>query len=79
MFPLVTSHYFGLLAMGSIFGLILLGATLGGVIGPWLAGLIFDLTNKYFLGFLSGAGSMLIGSLLTFFLPPNALPKAHVS
>ncbi len=69
IFPLITVQYFGLFAMGSIFGLVLLGATLGGVTGPWLAGLIFDVTNKYFWGFLIGAGSMATGILLTLFLP----------
>ena len=68
LFPLITAKYFGLLALGSIFGLILLGATLGGVIGPWLGGAVFDLTGSYSVGFLSGAGSMLLGVLLTFML-----------
>ena len=72
MFPLVTSEYFGLAAMGSIFGLILLGATLGGVIGPWLAGFIFDFANHYFYGFLAGMISMIIGLVLTLQLPSGA-------
>jgi MFS family permease len=69
MFPLVTSEYFGVFAMGSIFGLILLGATLGGVIGPWLAGFIFDLAGRYFYGFLAGMVSMAMGLILTMYLP----------
>jgi OFA family oxalate/formate antiporter-like MFS transporter len=71
VFPLITTQYFGVFAMGSIFGLILLGATLGGVIGPWLAGFIFDITEKYFFGFLAGAGSMGIGLILTLSLPTS--------
>ncbi len=69
MFPLVTSEYFGLVAMGSIFGLIVLGATLGGVVGPWLAGFIFDLANDYFYGFLAGMISMAMGVILSVYLP----------
>jgi len=69
VFPLITIQYFGLFAMGAIFGLILLGATLGGVIGPWLSGFIFDITGKYFFGFLAGAGSMGIGLILALSLP----------
>jgi len=69
VFPLITTQYFGLFAMGAIFGLILLGATLGGVIGPWLSGFIFDITGKYFFGFLAGAGSMGIGLILALSLP----------
>jgi MFS family permease len=73
IFPLVTEEYFGLLAMGSIFGLILLGATIGGVIGPWLAGFIFDLTGRYFWGFITGAVSMLLGLVLAILLRPGTL------
>ncbi len=69
MFPLVTSEYFGVFAMGSIFGLILLGATLGGVVGPWLAGFIFDSAGQYFYGFLAGMFSMAMGLILTLYLP----------
>jgi MFS family permease len=72
MFPLVTSEYFGVFAMGSIFGLILLGATLGGVVGPWLAGFIFDLAGQYFYGFLAGMISMAMGLILTLYLPSGA-------
>ena len=73
IFPLVTEEYFGLFAMGSIFGLILLGATIGGVIGPWLAGFIFDLTGRYFWGFITGAVSMLLGLVLAILLRPGTL------
>lgn len=69
LFPIITIQYFGILAMGSIFGLILLGATIGGVTGPFLAGLIFDYTNEYYWGFIIGAGSMAIGAVITCFLP----------
>jgi MFS family permease len=73
IFPLVTEEYFGLFAMGSIFGLILLGATIGGVIGPWLAGFIFDLTGRYYWGFITGAISMLLGLVLAILLRPGTL------
>jgi len=72
MFPLVTAEYFGVAAMGSIFGLILLGATLGGTVGPWLAGFIFDLAGQYFYGFLAGMVSMAMGLILTLYLPSGA-------
>ena len=77
MFPLVTSEYFGVAAMGSIFGLILLGATLGGTVGPWLAGFIFDLAGQYYYGFLAGMISMGMGLILTLYLPSaTSLKKA---
>jgi MFS family permease len=77
MFPLVTSEYFGVAAMGSIFGLILLGATLGGTVGPWLAGFIFDLAGQYYYGFLAGMISMGMGLILTLYLPSAASLKKN--
>lgn len=62
VFPLATIDCFGLRAMGSIFGVILLGATLGGTIGPALAGFIFDMTKVYRNAFLSGGLSMIVGA-----------------
>ncbi|MFH1112340.1 MAG: MFS transporter [Pseudomonadota bacterium] len=68
VFPLVTADLFGVTAFGAIFGLILLGATVGGTIGPVLAGFIFDSTKQYWGGFLAGALSMAIGGALSFLL-----------
>ena len=70
VFPLATSEYFGLKNMGSIFGVVLLGATLGGTAGPTLAGGIFDMTRAYHLAFLSAFSAMIIGGLLPFLLKP---------
>ncbi len=75
VFPLVTSEIFGVKAFGAIFGLILLGATVGGTIGPTLAGLIFDSTKEYWGGFLAGALSMGIGGALSFLLSGKNLKQ----
>jgi len=64
VFPLMTGELFGLRAMGSIFGVILLGATLGGTIGPAMAGFIFDISRTYGIAFLSGAMAMFMGAAL---------------
>jgi MFS family permease len=64
MFPLATAEYFGLKAMGTLFGVILLGATLGGTIGPALAGALFEATRHYqtafWLGGLANAGGVFL-------------------
>ena len=70
VFPLATSEYFGLKNMGTIFGVVLFGATLGGTAGPALAGRIFDLTQAYTLAFLSAFSAMILGGLLPFLLKP---------
>ncbi|MGD9123483.1 MAG: MFS transporter, partial [Desulfarculaceae bacterium] len=64
VFPLAASEFFGLKAMGSIFGLLIMGATIGGTIGPTLAGHLFDLTQAYFWAFMAGGISIAIGAVL---------------
>ena len=76
IFPLITEQYFGLIELGSIFGLILLGATLGGVTGPIVAGYLFDLTQSYNYGIYFGAGSMAVGVFLSLLLPTNTSQTA---
>jgi len=64
IFPLATAELFGVRAMGSLFGISLLGATIGGSSGPLLAGFSFDLTHSYFSAFAAGAVSIGIGIIL---------------
>ncbi|MBI3078875.1 MAG: MFS transporter [Deltaproteobacteria bacterium] len=51
---------FGGRHFGAIFGLIQLGSGLGGVLGPWLAGWIFDHLGSYALAFLLILGNILL-------------------
>jgi len=65
--PLV-ADLFGLLAHGVILGVVVFSVTIGGAIGPLLAGYIFDITSSYHLTFLvcvalSVAGLILISRL----------------
>jgi MFS family permease len=46
MSPL-TAEYFGTASHGAIFGMIIFASTIGGAIGPLLAGYVFDLTGSY--------------------------------
>ena len=64
VFPLASAELFGLKAMGSIFGLLVLGATLGGTVGPVLAGHIFDVTSSYMWAFMTGAISMAVAAVM---------------
>jgi MFS transporter, OFA family, oxalate/formate antiporter len=64
IWPLATAELFGLRSMGSIFGIILLGATIGASAGAPLAGLVFDKTGRYGMAFLGGALSMGAGVAL---------------
>ena len=69
----VVAEYFGMRAHGSIFGTILFCGTLGGSVGPILAGRVFDLTGSYQPSFISLGLLALIGLVLAFYLP---YPKA---
>jgi MFS family permease len=53
--PLFVGKYFGTKAMATLVGLAMFVTCLGGAIGPWLAGLIFDSTHSYQGAFIAGA------------------------
>ena len=63
------AEYFGTRSVGAIFGGIVLFGTVGGAIGPILAGRIFDLTGSYFTAFLVLACMATLGLLLVLTLP----------
>ena len=54
--PVLTSRIFGLRHMGSIYGTILVGAGVGGVTGPIIAGAVFDSLESYRIAFMVAAG-----------------------
>jgi len=62
---------FGTQAHGTIFGLIIFFGTLGGTIGPVIAGLIFDQTKNYSMAFLMLTAMAALGLLLTTQLRPK--------
>ncbi len=65
----MAAELFGLRAHGAIFGIIAFGGSLGGAVGPTLAGYIFDKSGSYqsaflLLGIITAVGAI-IASLLT--------------
>ena len=68
--PTMAGGYFGLKAMGSIFGVINIAQNVGLSIGPLLAGFIFDITGSYFYAFLTAAILMIIALILSLILRP---------
>jgi MFS family permease len=62
------AELFGTASHGTLFGLILFCGTIGGSVGPWLTGYVFDTTGSYQIAFiiliaLATAGLGLISSL----------------
>ena len=55
---------FGLAAHGSIFGLLAVGFTFGGSLGPVITGYLFDTTGNYNIAFLAAAVVGFIGAIL---------------
>ncbi|MFC1988193.1 MFS transporter, partial [Chloroflexota bacterium] len=67
---LIIADLFGLGSHGVIFGSVIVGATIGGAIGPFVTGSIFDIMHHYQLAFLISAGMALIGLILALFIRP---------
>jgi len=68
LFPALTGELLGLRHLGASFGMVLLGAAVGGTIGPILAGHIFDSTGSYFFAFTIASGCILLAAVLSLFL-----------
>lgn len=71
LFPALTGELLGIRHLGANFGMVLLGAAVGGTIGPILAGHIFDTTGSYLFAFASAAGCMLLAAILSLLLKPG--------
>ncbi len=63
------AEYFGMRAHGALFGTVLFFGTIGGSIGPILAGLAFDVTGSYQLAFLSLLILAILGLALVLSMP----------
>lgn len=64
------AEFFGMGAHGAIFGVVLFSGTLGGALGPLIAGRVFDTSGSYDMAFLGLALMALIGLLLVRSLRP---------
>lgn len=56
---------------GSIQGTIILAASLGGAIGPWLAGVLHDISGTYWSALLIVVCALMTGSLLMWLIRPR--------
>jgi MFS family permease len=66
--PVLMGRFFGLRALAALVGVIVFGATVGGAIGAWVGGQIFDVTQSYQLAFTIAATASFIGIVLTLVL-----------
>ena len=64
------AEFFGTGSHGVIFGCVLFSGTIGGAIGPLLAGSLYDLTGNYGVIFMILTGFSVLGLLLAWALGP---------
>jgi MFS family permease len=70
--PALTSHLFGLAAMGAIFATISISEGIGFGLGSYLAGYVWDVTGSYHGSFFIGVSLILVAILLAFLLEAPA-------
>lgn len=70
LLSLITSRIFGLIALGAIIGFVNFALQVGGAMGPFIAGIMFDLTGSYQTAFLTGAGAAVIALMIALFIRP---------
>lgn len=67
----VTAELFGLSSLGAILGMVIFVSSVGGAIGPIVAGRIFDTSNSYQMVFVVCAGVSVAGVILAALLRPS--------
>ena len=66
--PVLVGRFFGLRAVAALVGVVVFGATIGGAIGAWVGGQVFDVTQSYQLAFNIAAVTSFISVVLTLML-----------
>ncbi len=72
----IVAAFFGVKSHGALFGVVIFCGTLGGSLGPLLAGYIFDITGSYHPAFWICAGMSVFGLLLMLTLKPADYRKS---
>ncbi|MEW6674035.1 MAG: MFS transporter [Thermodesulfobacteriota bacterium] len=71
----ITGNFYGRKNYGAIYGIIQGISTMGGFLGPLIAGLVYDLKGSYYWAFTSFAFMMGLTALLVLFLKRPVLGK----
>jgi MFS family permease len=77
--PALTSHLFGLSAMGAIFATVSIAEGVGFGLGTYLAGYVWDVTGSYHGSFFMGAVLILIAVVFALLLRAPATEKGDGS
>jgi len=80
VFPVAIADYYGTKNLGVNYGLLFTSWGFGGVIGPLLAGAIFDATGSYNISYIVSAILLIVACLLTFAVrPPHKNKEINAS
>jgi MFS family permease len=71
LMPAVISDLFRGRHFGAIFGTLHVANALGGSIGPWVGGRIFDVTGSYRAAFLVGVATAIVSAVLLWIVAPR--------
>ena len=71
----MAARIFGSQYMGAIIGALSLGTAAGGLLGPTMAGYIFDTTGSYTIAFNLSAGIAIVGIILSLLVRER--PQEH--
>jgi MFS family permease len=74
MMSLLPAELFGLRSQGVILGIIIFASTIGGGIGPVVAGRIFDITGSYQIALMMCVAVACVGLILAIFIRRVYLP-----
>ncbi len=78
LFPLLTAEYFGVRHLGANYGLMFTAYGVGGVVGPMLAGGVWDVVGSYEWAYFLAAISCLLAMTLAILVrPPQATATAN--
>lgn len=66
--PVLVGRFFGLRAVATLVGVIVFGATMGGALGAWVGGKVFDVTQSYQTAFTIATGASFVGIVLILML-----------
>lgn len=71
------SRYLGLRAFGTLYGLFFMMFGLGGALGRFFAGYLFEVAGSYNPALIGAAGALVLAALLVNRLGPYAYPVTH--
>lgn len=71
----IVAHIFGMRSHGVLLGLVFFSDTMGGSVGPFLAGYLFDVTSSYRLAFILCAILSVVNLLAILLIRPLKRPQ----